>query len=143
MLGGSIQASHLLRRPSARHTTTAEFQCTRVRRASVALIVSEHSPNTEQRWYGWYEFTSGPPLLQARNSGSLDLGEVGGSPAVFAQATPGSQVAYVAYEPEVYRGILVPKQSNLNTLADLKGKKVAYAKGSSASFLVLAALNIL
>lgn len=89
----------------------------------------------------WYEFTSGPPLLQALNSGSLDLGEVGGAPAVFAQAAPGSQVAYVAYEPEVYRGILVPKQSNLNTLADLKGKKVAYAKGSSANFLVLAALN--
>ncbi|GAB7389031.1 sulfonate ABC transporter substrate-binding protein [Bacillaceae bacterium] len=90
---------------------------------------------------GWYEFQSGPPLLEALNAGKIDVGYAGGAPVVFAGASPGSPLAYLAYEPEVYRAIIVPKDSPIQNIAHLKGKKVAFGKGSSAHYLVLTALE--
>src|SRR5260221_3756393 len=46
----------------------------------------------------WIEFTSGPPLLEAMNAGSVDLGAVGDSPPIFAQAA-GAAIVYVAGAP--------------------------------------------
>ncbi|SFU39233.1 aliphatic sulfonate ABC transporter substrate-binding protein [Alicyclobacillus macrosporangiidus] len=89
----------------------------------------------------WYEFTSGPPLLEALNSGSIDVGETGGAPAALAQASPQAQFVYLAYEPEVARAIVVPKNSPIHSIADLKGKKMAFAQGSSAHYTVLTALQ--
>ncbi|NNU83213.1 aliphatic sulfonate ABC transporter substrate-binding protein [Geobacillus sp. BMUD] len=89
----------------------------------------------------WFEFQSGPPLLEALNSGQIDIGYVGGAPAILAQANPHSQLAYIAYEPEVARAIIVPKTSSIHTVADLKGKKVAFGKGSSAHYTLLTALE--
>src|SRR5271166_4792076 len=34
----------------------------------------------------WHEFTSGPPLLEAMNSGAVDFGHSGQPPPVFAQS---------------------------------------------------------
>jgi len=89
----------------------------------------------------WIEFTSGPPLLEAMNAGSVDLGAVGDSPPIFAQAA-GAAVVYVAGAP-VNNGqaILVKPDSPLRSLADLKGKRVAFTKGSSAHNVVVAALE--
>ncbi|RXS86275.1 aliphatic sulfonate ABC transporter substrate-binding protein [Geobacillus sp. PK12] len=89
----------------------------------------------------WFEFQSGPPLLEALNAGQIDIGYVGGAPAVLAQANPDSQLVYLAYEPEVARAIIVPKTSSIQTVADLKGKKVAFGKGSSAHYTLLTALE--
>ncbi|GIM44939.1 hypothetical protein DNHGIG_04880 [Collibacillus ludicampi] len=88
----------------------------------------------------WFEFQSGPPLLEALNAGKIDIGYSGGAPAVLAEANPGSQLVYLAYEPEVARAIVVPKNSTIHSLSDLKGKKVAFAKGSSAHYTLLSAL---
>jgi sulfonate transport system substrate-binding protein len=89
----------------------------------------------------WVEFTSGPPLLEAMNAGSIDLGAVGDSPPIFAQAAAAA-VVYVAGAP-VNNGqaILVKPDSPLRSLADLKGKRVAFTKGSSAHNVVIAALE--
>lgn len=89
----------------------------------------------------WFEFQSGPPLLEALNAGQIDIGYVGGAPAVLAQANPGSKLVYIAYEPEVARAIIVPKTSPIRTVADLKGKRVAFGKGSSAHYTLLTALE--
>ncbi|WP_253270856.1 sulfonate ABC transporter substrate-binding protein [Geobacillus thermocatenulatus] len=89
----------------------------------------------------WFEFPSGPPLLEALNAGQIDVGYVGGAPAVLAQANPTSQLTYLAYEPEVARAIIVPKTSSIRTVTDLKGKKVAFGKGSSAHYTLLTALE--
>ena len=43
----------------------------------------------------WVEFTSGPPLLEAMNTGSVDFGSVGDTPPIFAQAA-GATIVYVA-----------------------------------------------
>jgi sulfonate transport system substrate-binding protein len=74
----------------------------------------------------WTEFPSGPPLLEALNVGAIDFGNAGEAPPIFAQAA-GAPLQYVAYEPPAPRGeaILVPKDSKLNSVADLRGKKVA------------------
>jgi sulfonate transport system substrate-binding protein len=90
----------------------------------------------------WTEFPSGPPLLEALNVGSIDFGNTGEAPPIFAQAA-GAPIQYVAYEPPAPKGeaILVPKDSKLNSVADLRGKKVALNKGSNVHYLLVKALE--
>lgn len=90
----------------------------------------------------WTEFAAGPPLLEAMNGGSIDFGITGESPPVFAQAA-GIPFLYVAVEPSAPAGeaILVPKDSPIRTVADLKGKRLAFFKGSNVHYFVVAALT--
>ncbi|WP_226017499.1 aliphatic sulfonate ABC transporter substrate-binding protein [Novosphingobium sp. FKTRR1] len=90
----------------------------------------------------WIEFPSGPPMLEAMAAGSVDVGAVGESPMIFAQAA-GSPVVYIAAEPVSGKSsaILVPKESPVRTLADLKGRKVAFTKASSAHLVLAKALR--
>ncbi len=90
----------------------------------------------------WTEFPSGPPLLEALNVGAIDFGNTGEAPPIFAQAA-GAPIQYVAYEPPAPKGeaILVPKDSKLNSVVDLKGKKVALNKGSNVHYLLVKALE--
>jgi sulfonate transport system substrate-binding protein len=90
----------------------------------------------------WKEFPSGPPLLEALNVGSIDFGHAGEAPPIFGQAA-GAPFLYVAHEPPAPKGeaILVPKDSPIKTVADLKGKKVALNKGSNVHYLLVKALE--
>jgi sulfonate transport system substrate-binding protein len=90
----------------------------------------------------WREFQSGPPLMEALNAGAIDFGHAGETPPIFAQAA-GVPFVYAGYEPPAPKGeaILVPKNSPLKTLTDLKGKKVALNKGSNVHFLLVGALE--
>ena len=90
----------------------------------------------------WTEFPSGPPLLEALNVGAIDFGHAGEAPPIFAQAA-GAPFIYVAHEPPAPKGeaILVPKNSPIKTVADLKGKKVALNKGSNVHYLLVKALE--
>ena len=90
----------------------------------------------------WIEFPSGPPLLEAINVGAVDFGNTGESPPIFAQAA-GAPIRYVAYEPPAPRGeaILIPNDSPLQSVADLRGKKVALNKGSNVHYLLVKALE--
>jgi sulfonate transport system substrate-binding protein len=90
----------------------------------------------------WSEFTSGPPLLEALAAGKVDVGETGDAPVIFAQAKNAPVVYFGQSQPNPEAvALLVPQGSPIRTLADLKGKKVAYARGSSAVPLVVNALN--
>jgi sulfonate transport system substrate-binding protein len=90
----------------------------------------------------WTEFPSGPPLLEALNVGAIDFGNTGEAPPIFAQAA-GAPIRYVAYEPPAPKGeaILVPRDSKLTSIADLKGKKIALNKGSNVHYLLVKALE--
>jgi len=90
----------------------------------------------------WTEFPSGPPLLEALNVGAIDFGNTGEAPPIFAQAA-GAPIQYVAYEPPAPKGeaILVPKDSKIASVAELKGKKVALNKGSNVHYLLVKALE--
>ena len=89
----------------------------------------------------WVEFSSGPPMMEAVNVGSIDYGAVGDSPPVFAQAA-GAAIVYAAGQPITNgQGILVPKDSPIHAIADLKGKRVGFTKGSSAHNVVVQTLE--
>jgi sulfonate transport system substrate-binding protein len=88
----------------------------------------------------WLEFPFGPPMLEAMRVGSIDFGGVGDTPPVFAQAAH-ADLLYVAAVPAGASAILLPPGSTLRTLQELKGKKLAYARGSSAHNLAIATVE--
>jgi sulfonate transport system substrate-binding protein len=90
----------------------------------------------------WVEFSFGPPLLEALNTGNIDFGYTGDAPPIFAQAAR-ANLLYVAALPTSggNEAIVVPQDSSIKTLADLKGKKIGFAKGSSAHNTTVAALE--
>ncbi|WP_246660881.1 MULTISPECIES: sulfonate ABC transporter substrate-binding protein [unclassified Tardiphaga] len=90
----------------------------------------------------WVEFQFGPPILEAINTGNVDFGYTGDAPPIFAQAAR-ANLLYVAATPSEgnNQGIVVPADSPIRTLADLKGRKVGFAKGSSAHNTLVAALE--
>jgi sulfonate transport system substrate-binding protein len=90
----------------------------------------------------WTEFPSGPPLLEALNVGAIDFGTAGETPPIFAQAAD-APILYVGHEPPAPRGeaILIPRDSPIKTVADLRGRKVALNKGSNVHYLLVKALE--
>jgi len=91
----------------------------------------------------WADFTSGPPILEAAASGSIDIGGVGDAPPVFAAS--GGEGIVVVGARTVPSGdqdaVVVPKGSPITSIAQLKGKKIAYGSGSSANYQLLTVLN--
>jgi sulfonate transport system substrate-binding protein len=115
---------------------------------SGVLLITKQQELLEKRFgplgitVKWVEFSFGPPLLEALNTGSIDYGATGDAPPIFAQAAK-ANLFYVAAQPG--RGdtqaIVVPKDSPIQRLEDLKGRKVGFAKASSAHNLTIAALD--
>ena len=89
----------------------------------------------------WVEFQFGPPMLEALGAGAIDIGSVGDTPPIFAQAA-GSPLVYVASTPSAEHAVLVQHDSPIETLAELKGKRVAFARGSSAHNVAVTALAL-
>ena len=91
----------------------------------------------------WAEFAAGPQMLEALNAGAIDIAQTGEAPPIFAQAA-GPRLTYIAFEPPAPKGeaILVPKDSEIRSLADLKGKRIALNKGSNVHFLLVRALEL-
>ena len=90
----------------------------------------------------WSDFTSGPPMLQAMAAGAVDIGSVGNAPPVFA-AAGGDNLAIVgAFQANPHgSALLVPKNSPIHSIAQLKGKRIAVAQGSSADYHLLTVLK--
>jgi aliphatic sulfonates family ABC transporter substrate-binding protein len=90
----------------------------------------------------WEGFCSGPPLLEALSQGHIDFGATGEVPPVFAQAT-GGPLMYVAHEPAVPQGValVVPQDSDIHGVDDLRGKRLKFSRGSNVHYLVLRALE--
>ncbi|SEB83555.1 aliphatic sulfonate ABC transporter substrate-binding protein [Paenibacillus sp. GP183] len=85
----------------------------------------------------WIEFQSGPSYFEAIASNRLDLGRVGDLPVVSGQAAdvPFKEISAGSFGSKG-QAILVKKDSPLKTVQDLKGKKLAFAKASSAQSMV-------
>ncbi len=90
----------------------------------------------------WSQFTSGPPMLEAANAGAIDVGAVGNTPPIFAAAA-GSKITVVGAGDQSLeaQAVLVPKNSAIQSIQELKGKKIALAKGSSAHALFLSVVQ--
>lgn len=115
-------------------------------KGSVSMVLAKSHQLLEKRYpnthFSWVEFPAGPQMLEALNVGSIDLGSTGDIPPIFAQAA-GADLVYVGVEPPKPKAevILVPENSPIKTVADLKGRKVAFQKGSSSHNLLLRALQ--
>jgi sulfonate transport system substrate-binding protein len=90
----------------------------------------------------WIEFQAGPPLLEAMAAGAVDIGYVGETPPIFAQAG-GVAFVYVASEPPAPKAeaILVHADSPLKTVGDLRGKRVVLNRGANVHYLLVQALK--
>lgn len=92
----------------------------------------------------WAEFPAAQPLLEALGSGAIDLGLAGDAPFQFAYQAGSPiraiQAQTVINRPPLALGIVVPAASTAQTLADLKGKRVATTRGSIGHYMVLRAL---
>ena len=103
-------------------------------------ILEKRYPNLK---VSWSVFPAGPQELEALKVGSIDIaGSLGETPPIFAQAG-GNPLLYVTvgYSDGSGSYILVPKDSPIKTVADLKGKKVAFNKASSAHLLTIRSLE--
>ncbi len=113
-----------------------------------SLVLVKERGNLERRLKGqgwrvtWTEFPAGPQLLEALNVGAIDFGTTGEAPPIFAQAA-GADLLYVGHEPPAPAGeaILVPAESPIRSVVDLKGRKVALNKGSNVHYLLVKALE--
>ena len=90
----------------------------------------------------WVEFPAGPQMLEGLNVGSIDLAATGDAPPTFAQAAK-ADLVYLAHSPAnpQTEAIVVPENSPIKTVADLKGKRVALNKGSDVNYLLVSALE--
>jgi sulfonate transport system substrate-binding protein len=91
----------------------------------------------------WSEFTSGLPLLEALNVGVIDLSaDVADTVPLFAQAA-GANLTYFAQEAPSPSGqaLVVKADSDIKTVADLKGKRIGFAKAAGVHYLLIAALE--
>ncbi|HUC19504.1 MAG TPA: aliphatic sulfonate ABC transporter substrate-binding protein [Acetobacteraceae bacterium] len=117
-------------------------------KAAIALVVLKGKGLLERKLrplgfdVTWNEFPSGPPLLEALNAGAINLGFTGETPPIFAQAG-GTPIVYLANAPASphTEAILVRPDSKIEKVADLRGRKVAFNKGSNVHWFILEALR--
>jgi sulfonate transport system substrate-binding protein len=115
-------------------------------KSAANLVIVKQQGTLEKRFpstrISWIEFPAGPQLLEALSVGALEFGLTGDSPPVFAQSA-GKDLVYVGAEPAKpdSSAVLVQKDSHLRRLADLKGKRIALQKGSSAHYLLVRAVE--
>lgn len=106
-------------------------------RGTLETVLKQQGVNVK-----WVEFPAGPQLLEGLNVGSVSFGEAGEAPPIFAQAA-NSNLVYVANQPEAPKAeaLIVQKDSNIQSVQDLKGKRIALNKGSNVHYLLLKVLE--
>lgn len=106
-------------------------------KSALSLLVARDEKFIENQFPNakveWKEFPAGPQMLEALAVGAVDYGYVGNTPPIFAQAA-GKDLQYIGYEVSAtdVLALVVPPQSNIAKIEDLKGKRVALQKGSNA-----------
>jgi sulfonate transport system substrate-binding protein len=90
----------------------------------------------------WYNFPAAQPLGEALNAGAIDIGGLGDAPLIFAYAA-GARVRAVAAtrSQPVDLAIIVPQNSPIHGIADLKGRRIATTRGSIGHYLAIATLE--
>ena len=92
--------------------------------------------------FTWQEFKSGPLVNEAVAAGEADLGFMADLPAIIAKSSgqPIEIISNVAYGQKGL-AVLVKADYEISSVADLKGKKIAYATGSYAQHLLAVLLD--
>lgn len=95
--------------------------------------------NAEVRWS---EFPSGPPLLESLSAGRVDLSFLGDGATIagIASGLPFEVIALLS-EGRNTVSIIVPKDSSIEKVEDLKGKTIGLPKGTTAHVYVAKVLQ--
>ena len=106
-----------------------------------AILKAAGLLNTLPFKVNWSDFTSGPTMVQAMSTGAVDIGGVGDAPPVFA-AAGGQDIAIVGARKTAFDSdaIVVPKNSPIQSIAQLRGKKIGVSFGSSDDYHLLTVL---
>ena len=98
----------------------------------------------------WSSYTSGPPITNKMLADQIDIGLMGDFPAVInlikfqqeAQDADSIFIGTLAYSPNgAGNAVVVPKDSEAKSLADLKGATISVPFGSAAHGMLLKALS--
>ncbi len=81
------------------------------------------------------EFASGNLIVEAINAGAIDLGSSSEIPPAFG-VTAGARLSVVAVVKDDvnWQVVLVPPDSPIRTIADLKGKRVGYVRATTTQY---------
>ncbi|HTY41464.1 MAG TPA: aliphatic sulfonate ABC transporter substrate-binding protein [Thermoanaerobaculia bacterium] len=88
------------------------------------------------------KFTAGPPMVEAARQKKIDVTSIGSVPFLLGLAE-GVDWVIVGINPEgAYgEGLVARKDGGIATVADLPGKRIGYAKGTTAHFGLIMALK--
>ena len=149
MLSSAAASGALLAVASSRAQSAPRTELRIGYQKSASLFVLQKAQGTLERRLAplnigvkWVEFPAGPQLLEGLNVGSVDIGHVGEAPPIFAQAA-GASFVYIGHDPAApeAEAIVVPQDSPIRTVAELKGRRVALNKGSNVHYLLVRALE--
>jgi sulfonate transport system substrate-binding protein len=88
-------------------------------------------------------FDGGPPMLLAFRAGAVDVGFLGTTPLIFAQAQRQELRAVAAWSTRrsAYGLVTAPGVEDIKGWSDLRGKRVAYQRGTADEAVLIQALD--
>ncbi len=109
-------------------------------------LVMKNQGTLEEKWkdkcnVSWTSFNAGPAEMEAIFAGEIDLGYIGPVPALSANVKSNGEVKIISNSTNAGAVLLKRKDSGINTVSDLAGKKVAVPQLGNTQHLCL--LNIL
>ena len=105
-----------------------------------ALLEAAHALDGVPYRIEWSEFEAASPLLQALGAGAVDTGIAGDGPFLFAYGAGLKLHATVAIPPRAggrVIAVVTARNSQIHTVAELKGKRIATVRGSIGHYLLL------
>lgn len=89
----------------------------------------------------WIQSQGSNRALEYLNSGSVDFGSTAGLAAVLSRANGNPISAVYVYARPEWASLVVAKDSPIDSIKDLKGKKIAATKGTDPYLFLLRALH--
>ena len=90
----------------------------------------------------YVKFVAGAPMIAAAQSKSIDVADLGTVPFLVGLSQGADWVMIgISTEGAYTEGVAVRKESGINTLADLRGKRIGYFKGSTAQYGLMMTLR--
>ena len=91
----------------------------------------------------YIKFNAGPPTLAALKSGDIDVSFLGSAPAIAGLAQGiDYKIIMPSNEGLTLSALVARPDSGIRSLKDIKGKKIASAKGASTYMAILKALDL-